>query len=66
MTSWPVTASRAATAAGVGGGAAATGATAASGTVPALACAASTRVSIWHQSSYLWASLQTWPISGSV
>ena len=36
MTSWPVTASRAATASGVGGGAAATGATASSGTVPAL------------------------------
>ncbi len=66
MTSWPVTASIAATASGVGGGAARTGGTLSAGTVPARACASSTRVSTLHQSSYLWASLQTRPISGKV
>ena len=36
------------------------------GTVPASACASSTMTSTEHQSSYLWASLQTRPISGRV
>src|SRR5258707_14502376 len=66
ITSWSVSASAAATASGEGGGAARTGPTASAGTVPAFACASSTRVSTWHHSSYLWASDQTRPISGSV
>src|SRR4051794_36251792 len=66
MTSCWVTASTAATASGVGGPACRTGSTASAGTVPAAACASSTIVSTRHQSSYLWASLQTRPISGSV
>ena len=66
MTSCPVTASIAATASGVGGGAERTGPTASAGTVPALACASRTRTSTRHHSSYLCASLQTRPISGSV
>ena len=66
MTSCWVTASIAATAAGVGGGAARTGSTADAGTVPAAACASSTSVSTRHHSSYRWASLQTAPISGRV
>ncbi len=66
ITSWSVTASAAATASGVGGGAARTGATAAAGTVPALACASSTRVSTRHHTSYLCSWLQMRPISGSV
>ena len=66
ITSCSVTASIAATASGVGGGAARTGATQSGGTVPALACASSTSVSTWHHSSYLCASLQTRPISGRV
>ncbi len=66
MTSCPVTASSAATAAGVGGGADRTGSTLSAGTVPARACASSTSRSILHQSSYLCASLQTLPISGRV
>src|SRR3954466_3981487 len=65
MTSCWVTASTAATASGDGGGAARTGSTASAGTVPAAACASSTIVSTRHQSSYLCASLQTRPISGS-
>ena len=36
------------------------------GTVPASACASSTSVSTRHHSSYLCASLQIRPISGSV
>ena len=39
---------------------------ASAGTVPAAACASSTRVSTRHHSSYLCASLQTRPISGRV
>src|SRR5215207_9907746 len=66
MTSCWVTSSMAATAAGVGGRAARTGSTAESGTVPAAACASSTSLSTRHHSSYLCASLQTAPISGSV
>src|ERR1022692_880685 len=66
MTSWLVTASIAATASGVGGGAARTGATLSAGTTPAAAFASSTRDSTRHQSSYLCASLQTRPISGNV
>ena len=61
-----MTSSIAATAAGVGGGASSTGCTAEAGTVPAAACAASTIPSTRHHSSYLWASLQIAPISGSV
>ena len=66
ITSCWVTSSIAATAAGVGGGASSTGCTAQAGTVPASAWAASTWRSTRHHSSYLWASLQTAPISGSV
>ncbi len=66
MTSCWVTASISATAAGVGGVAFRTGSTASAGTVPAAACTSSTSVSTWHHSSYLWASLQTRPISGRV
>src|SRR3954447_11431175 len=66
MTSCCVTASTAATASGVGGAADRTGSTASSGTVPSAACASSTMVSTRHHNSYLWASLQTRPISGSV
>jgi len=66
ITSWLVTASIAATASGVGGGAARTGATLSAGTTPAAAFASRARVSTRHQSSYLCASLQTRPISGSV
>jgi len=39
---------------------------ASAGTVPALACASSTRVSTRHHSSYLCSRLQIRPISGSV
>src|SRR3954462_7585869 len=66
MTSCCVTASTAATASGVGAGAERTGSTASAGTVPAAACASSTIRSTAHHSSYLCASLQTRPISGSV
>ena len=66
MTSCWVTASISATACGVGGGAARTGSTADCGTTPAAACASSTSTSTRHHSAYLWASLQTRPISGSV
>ncbi len=66
ITSWLVTASIAATASGAGGGAALTGPTLSAGTIPAAAFASRTRVSTRHQSSYLCASLQTRPISGSV
>ena len=66
MTSCWVTASISATASGVGGAAARTGSTVSAGTTPAAACASSTRTSTWHHSSYLWASLQTRPISGRV
>ena len=66
MTSCWVTASISATASGVGGAAARTGSTAELGTVPASACTSTTRVSTWHHNSYLWASLQTRPISGRV
>src|SRR5487761_247649 len=66
ITSWSVTASAAATASGEGGGACRTGSTLLVGTVPARACAASTSVSTRLHSSYLCASLQTRPISGSV
>ena len=66
ITSCSVTASIAATAAGVGGGAERTGSTLSAGTVPARACASSTSTSTRHHSSYLCASLQTRPISGSV
>jgi hypothetical protein len=51
---------------GVGGAARRTGSTLSAGTTPASACASSTSTSTWHQSSYLWASLQTRPISGRV
>src|SRR3954453_24102452 len=66
MTSCCVTASTAATASGVGAGADRTGSTASAGTVPAAAWASSTIRSTAHHSSYLCASLQTRPISGSV
>jgi hypothetical protein len=66
ITSCSVTASIAATAAGVGAGAERTGSTASAGTVPARACASSTSTSTRHHSSYLCASLQICPISGSV
>ena len=66
MTSCCVTASTAATASGVGGAALRTGSTASAGTVAGAACASSTIVSTRHHSSYLCASLQTRPISGSV
>jgi hypothetical protein len=66
MTSCCVTDSIASTASGVGGGALRTGSTESAGTTPAAACASRTRVSTRHQSSYLWASDQTRPISGRV
>jgi hypothetical protein len=43
-----------------------TGSTLDAGTVPASACASRTITSTEHHSSYLWASLQTRPISGRV
>src|SRR6202035_5699618 len=66
ITSWSVTASAAATASGEGGAACLTGSTLLAGTVPARACASRTSVSTRLHSSYLCASLQTRPISGSV
>src|SRR5262249_5596264 len=66
MTSCWVTASIAATASGVGGGAPRTGPTTSAGTVPASACACSTSVSTRHHVSYLCASDQIRPISGRV
>ena len=67
MTSCWVTASIAATASGVGGGGGAHRLDRGSaGTTPAAACASRTSVSTRHHSSYLCASLQTRPISGSV
>jgi hypothetical protein len=66
ITSCWVTASIACTASGVGGGALRTGSTTSAGIVPASACASTTRISTWHHSSYLCASLQTRPISGRV
>jgi len=66
ITSCWVTASISCTASGVGGGALRTGSTTSAGMVPAEACASTTRTSTWHHSSYLCASLQTRPISGSV
>ena len=66
MTSCWVTASISATASGVGAGARRTGSTLDAGTVPASACASRTITSTEHHSSYLWASLQTRPISGRV
>src|SRR5664280_1415543 len=66
ITSCWVTASISATAAGVGGAAARTGASASAGTLPPSTCASSTSVSTAAHSSYLWASLHTRPIAGSV
>ena len=66
MTSCWVTASISATAPGVGAGARRTGSTLEAGTVPASAWASRTITSTAHHSSYLWASLQTRPISGRV
>jgi hypothetical protein len=66
MTSCWVTASISATASGWAAPRGAPGSTLSGGTTPASACASRTSTSTWHHSSYLWASLQTRPISGRV